>query len=104
MTVVVVEPRKRPYMKNIDNSLTAMQELVDGCIKALYPYEDPVALVCNEEGKLLGLEQNRVLYDEDGIPCDIICGIFFVVGLGEEDFSSLPKELAVKYLEVFWDM
>ena len=35
-------------------------------IEAIYPYEDPVALVCNEEGKLEGLPLNRALRDEDG--------------------------------------
>ena len=33
---------------------------------AIYPYEDPVALVCNEEGKREGLPLNRALRDEDG--------------------------------------
>ena len=39
-------------MKEIDSGLESFQHEVGGCIEAIYPYEDPVALVCNEEGKL----------------------------------------------------
>ena len=57
--------------------------------------------VCNDEGKLIGLELNRGLRDEDGNLYDIMAGTFLVVGLGEEDFTSLPPELAQKYMEHF---
>ena len=43
-----------------------LQAAVGGDIQAVYPYEDPVALICNEEGKLLGLPLNRALFDDDG--------------------------------------
>ena len=32
-----------------------MQAIVGGQIQALYPWEDSVALICNDEGKLLRL-------------------------------------------------
>lgn len=38
-----------------------MQEIVGGTIQVLYPFAEPVALVCNDEGKLLGLPLNRAL-------------------------------------------
>ncbi len=38
------------------------------------------------EGKLLGLPMNRALTDESGVPYDIVCGTFFVVGIGDERF------------------
>ena len=60
-----------------------------------------MGLVCNDEGKLIGLELNRGLRDEDGNLYDIMAGTFLVVGLGEEDFTSLPPELAQKYMEHF---
>ena len=44
----------RCYVKEIDSGLESLQHEVGGCIEAIYPYEDPVALVCNEEGKLEG--------------------------------------------------
>lgn len=53
--------------------------------------------VCNEEGKMLGLPMNRALTDESGVPYDIVCGTFFVVGIGDEDFTSLTEQQIEKY-------
>ena len=101
MTVLVVEPRKEPYLKEIDPGLHSLQAEVGGDIAASYPFNDPVGLVLNDEGKLIGLELNRGLRDEDGNLYDIMAGTFLVVGLGEEDFTSLPPDLAQKYTEHF---
>ena len=65
IAVLIVEPGKEPYVKEIDSNLKSLQHEVGGYIEAIYPYEDPVALVCNEEGKLEGLPLNRALRDED---------------------------------------
>ena len=64
-------------------------------------FDDPVGLVLNDEGKLIGLDLNRSLWDEHGEIYDIVAGTFLVVGLGEESFTSLPPELAQKYMEHF---
>ena len=101
MTVLVVEPMKEPYVKEIDPGLHSLQAEVGGDIGATYPYSDPVALVCNDEGKLIGLNLNRGLRDENGEIYDIVAGTFLVVGLGEEDFASLSPELIQKYTEQF---
>ena len=66
IAVLIVEPGKEPYVKEIDSGLESLQHEVGGYIEAIYPYEDPVALVCNEEDKLEGLPLNRALRDEDG--------------------------------------
>ena len=60
MMVLVVEPMKEPYLKEIDLGLHSLQAEVGGDIAASYPFSDPVGLVCNDEGKLIGLELNRV--------------------------------------------
>lgn len=78
-----------------------MQVEVNRTIQSIYPYDDPVALVCNDEGKLLGMELNRGLRDDAGNLYDIVAGSFLVVGLGEEDFVSLPPKLIQKYTEQF---
>ena len=101
MTVLVVEPRKEPYVKEIDPGLHSLQAEVGGDIGATYPFSDPVALVCNDEGKLIGLDLNRGLRDENGEIYDIMAGTFLVVGLDGEDFASLSPELAQKYTEHF---
>ena len=41
LTVLVVEPAKPPYVKQIPDTLQAMQEIVGGNIDATYPFEDP---------------------------------------------------------------
>ena len=97
MTVLAVLPGKAPERMELGGSLEAMQKFVGGTIQALYPFSDPVAVVCHDEGKLMGLEHNRALRDEDGNVYDILCGPFFVCGLGEEDFASLPENLLQKY-------
>ena len=93
MIVLVVEPGKRPCTKNIQPGLTSLQREVDGDIEAIYPFPEPVAIVCRETGKLDGCPLNRALRDEVGAIYDIIAGTFLVVGLTEEDFGSLSPEL-----------
>ena len=102
MTVLAVMPGKKPVKTELDGSLESMQEFVGGTIQAIYPsMEDPIALICNDEGKLLGLPWNRPLFDEDGNLYDIIAGTFFVVGLTKDDFGPLSPELIRKYTAVF---
>ena len=66
-----------------------------------YPFNEPVALVMHDEGKIMGKDLNRALRDGDGEIYDIIAGDFLVVGLGEEDFSSLSPELMKQFEEHF---
>ena len=101
MQVIVVEPKKKPTAQDIGSDLESMQKIVGGSIEAIYPFEEPVALICNEEGKLLNLPLNRALRDEDGQMYDAVAGTFLVVGLGEEDFASLTPEMAQKYEQLF---
>ena len=101
MNVLMVEPGKTPYEMQIGSDLQSMQALVGGYIQAVYPFEQPVALVCRESGKLDGLTLNRALRDSDGDIYDIVAGNFFIVGLGESDFTDLPHELAERFAEQF---
>ena len=101
MTVLAVMPGKAPERMELDGSLESMQEFVGGTIQAVYPFADPVAIVCNDEGKLLGRGYNRALRDNNGNIYDILCGPFFVCGLSEEDFASLPEDMLRKYAQRF---
>lgn len=101
MKVLMVEPDKVPYETEIEGGLESLQAAVGGDIQATYPYVDPVALICNEEGKLNGLPLNRALYDSTGNVYDIIAGNFLIVGLGEEDFTGLSSDLMEKFREQF---
>ena len=88
MKVLIVEPMKPCYVREV-SGLKAMQEVVGGDIEATYPFEEAVAVVCNANGKGLGL------------PYDIVCGTFFLAGLGAEDFVSLTEEQIRRYKELF---
>lgn len=98
--VLIVEPEKKPYVKEIDSGVESLQREVDGDIKATYPSEiDPVAYICNEESKLEGLPLNRAIRNDDGEIIDIVAGTFIVVGLGESNFCSLNEAMLKKYME-----
>ena len=62
-----------------------------------YPWKDPVALVFNDNGVEEWLQPNRVLEEYK----DVLLGSFFVCGLGEEEFQSLPDDLIPKFKERF---
>lgn len=64
ISVLLVEPNKYPKMIEIDDTLEAMQEVVGGDIEEYMPFEDEVAIICNEEGKVNGLTPNRAVYGE----------------------------------------
>ena len=112
MRVLVVEPEHRPEVRDIDDSLKSMQEVVGGLIQALYIFDDPVALVCNDEAKLMELPANRGLRDQNGQVYDIVCGTFFICGAPAEcdHFTSLTLEQVERYRkrfrtpEMFWGM
>lgn len=102
ITVLLVKPYEVPRPIKIPAELSAYQKLVGGTIQAIYhSMEDPIALICNDEGKLLGLPLKRPLFDDEGNLYDIIAGSFFVAGLTEDDFGSLSPELIQKYTAVF---
>lgn len=78
MRILVVEPMCVPYEKEIIPSLAEMQAVIGGTIQAIYPFKEPIALICNDEAKLLGLPLNRALYDGNGRIYDVIAGTFFL--------------------------
>ena len=103
MQVVIVEPEKKPRVQSIEGSLASMQEIVGGTIQAVYPFDEPVALLCNDEGKLLNLPLNRALQDEDGSVYDIVAGTFFLCGAPTDSdrFDSLTEEQVQHFLKRF---
>ena len=103
MQVVIVEPNKKPIVQDIDAGLESMQKIVGGSIQAIYPFEEPVALICNEEGKLLGLPLNRALRDDDGTVYDIISGSFFLCAAPPDSdrFAGLTDQQVKTYMERF---
>ena len=102
MTVVMVEPGKLARTAVIGNDLLSLQNAVGGNIQSVYPFEDEIALICNEEGKCLGLPANRAIYVDNEM-VDIVCGKFFICGapLDKDNFDSLSEEQIEKYKTMF---
>lgn len=99
--VLLVEPGEAPRLVTVEHTLENLQALAGGYIQAVYPWDDPVGLICDEDGIANGKPLNRALLDEEGNPYDIIKGTFFICGLGEEDFASISDGMAEKYTERF---
>lgn len=101
ITVLLLEPEQEAKVIEIENSLAAMQKTVEGNIEVIYPFNDDVCMVCNEEGKLLSLPLNRALYDEGNKICEIIAGTSFICGTGDENFISLSEQQIEHYSKQF---
>ena len=99
MRVLIVEPLEVPVVKDISGTLESMQEIVGGLIQAVYPFEDYIALVCNDEGKLLNLPMNRYVPEIQ----DVICGTFFLCNAppDSEHFTSLTEDQIKQYTQRF---
>ena len=99
--VLKVEPLKKPTVCYLENKLEALQEAVSidaeyvGLIEII-DLDRRTCLLCNEDGKLIGLMPNRRVGD------DIICGVFYVTGQNEDgDLTSLTDEEIRHYSEMF---
>ena len=95
--VVMVEPSKHPTITTINNDLESLQKAVGGLIEFV-ELEENTCILCNEEGKLIGLEGNRRFYN------DIIVGTFYVCGLDDDgDLDSLTPSQMDRYFRMFWE-
>ena len=82
MRIVVKRVGQYPEMKEIPCELGVMQKIVGGYIECIN-ITNNILCVCNEEGKLMGLEPNFIFNN------DMIVGDVFFCTPGEEDFESL---------------
>lgn len=101
ITVLKVAPMHAPEVVTLKNDLRSLQEAVSidapsvGLIEIL-DLDTKTALLCNEEGKLLGLQPNRRL------GCDVLCGVFYVVGQdGKGNLTSLSEKAMERYKKIF---
>ena len=95
VSVLFYAPQEDAKVITVPNKLEEFQQLVGGYIECISPFNDmDVDLVCNEEGKLIGLRPNRRLSDKGNKEVyDIICGNFFLVSFDDEgNFKSLSDE------------
>ena len=97
ITVLMVEPNEHPKATELHTDLDSLQKAVSigadyqGLIE-LVNLDDHTVILCNEEGKLIGLPGNRQ------IGTDIIAGVFYVAGQDEEgNLVSLSPTLLETY-------
>lgn len=93
MKVIIKEPGKLGYEKDIPNTLEALQAEVGGYIEVVHINALLVAVI-NEEGRLMGLKEN-------------ICGLIGTIVLcGEdgEEFADIDPEQARLLLEGYTPM
>lgn len=77
-----------PILKEIDDTLESMQALVDGSIE-VYPLTREVVLICNDEGKMLGLPITAVAISDFSSVPELIAGNFFVCRKQEDKLVGL---------------
>ena len=101
--VVVCRPGERAEVTEIEDNLRSMQAVVGGLIQEYFPFHseddpryDDLALIVNDEGKLMRMPPSRAVFDEDGHVQDVIAGPFFIcyAPVESETFLSLPDDLA----------
>lgn len=98
--MIIIRVGEEPEVVEFDGRLEALQEIVGGYIECAVHFDDGATVICNEEGKLMGLPINCVLW-RNGFPVDTLNGNLIIVGVTEEDFDSLSSEMVNKYLEKF---
>lgn len=84
--VIVKDPGKPARVVWISNTLENLQRTVGGYIETVTISTD-VVIICNEEGKLLGLPHNCRLCG-----CDFV-GTLIIVGIDKDEFCSLSDEI-----------
>ena len=92
--VLKFEPGKAPEEITMSNTLEAFQAAVGGDID-VRDLDSDASLICNEDGKTMGLPANR------RIGRDIIAGTFLIVGCADGEFCSLSDDTAAHYVERF---
>lgn len=76
---------------DIDNTLEAKQEYVGGLIQVLCVND--IDIICNDEGKLMGLPVNRVLLDEKNNILDIFVGNILCCRHNDDgDFTDISSD------------
>lgn len=103
ITALMVEPNEHPKVVQLQTDLDSLQKAVSigasyqGLIELL-ALEKNVCILCNEEGKLIGLPGNR------RIGSDVIAGVFYVIGMDHRhNIVSLTEQQLEAYKARFWE-
>lgn len=86
MKVIYKAPGCAPEIIDVPNTLEALQEKVGGYIETV-TFATDACIICNEEGKLLGLPDNCCLLGKHFV------GPILIVGIDGEEFCDIPEDL-----------
>ncbi|MBQ4093918.1 MAG: DUF3846 domain-containing protein [Oscillospiraceae bacterium] len=105
ITAMIVRPGEEPYISWLSNDLSALQGFVGGYIETVSLGQNLV-MVCNEEGKLMGLPRSGFSWQGDPIVGNFfVCGCDWqtgeLIGLCGKKRSEMDSEAVAKWLEVF---
>lgn len=79
------------YIGAIENSLESKQKYVDGLIQVV-SLDSNIDIICNDEGKLQGLNPNRAFMDGDNILDVFVGNILACRHDSEGNFTSIKEE------------
>ena len=96
--ILVVEPGRAPYPARVQDTLEAFQRIVGGPVEAGCYLPQRVMLVCNSEGKHMGLMPNRENPADSG---DLIAGTFLLCSFEGERFESLTSDQQAEFRKYF---
>ena len=96
--VLIVEPGQEPRLSTVVDDLEHLQQIVGGPIEAGCYLPQRVMLICNGEGKDMGLPPNRPNPIDSE---DIICGTFLLCSFEGEHFTSLSPAQQEKFQAYF---
>lgn len=94
---IYITPHHTPIELNLEiNEYKVLKDAVEGTIEITHPFDDDIAIVGNDEAKLINMEGNRRVGNS------IYAGPMLIVGDdGSEDFAALTKEQAELYKLIF---
>jgi hypothetical protein len=96
--VLKVAPKELPVVVYLTNELSALQDAVEGLIEII-EIDGKTCLLCNEEGKLNGMEPNR------RFGSDVLCGTFYVTGQDKHgNLASLSQKNIQTYTAMFHEL
>ena len=103
ITVLMVEPGQHPKVTTIRDDLDSLQKAVSigadyqGLIEFV-SLGNGDCIMCNEEGKLIGLDGNRRLGN------DLLVGVFYIMRENDEgELQSLTEQKIQHYTKFFWN-
>ena len=89
MKVVIKRVGQMGEVIEVENTLETWNDIVGGWIQT-FPLASDMLIICNEEGKLKGLEPNVEIVV--GECSELIVGDFAIVKQGYDDFEGLDDE------------